>query len=153
MHTEKLRGLALDTAVGFLQTARDPVHTTTHIFRMLRHIEGCQLTKKAFLELAEQAEYREIIQQRFDPIWPSAEELRSMPPSSLGACMQKRFDVGNRNVRVANSRRYRPLPPGYFLRRRRAYAPVQDFDTGSPRRIRTRTSREKRRCPRCSLRE
>jgi ubiquinone biosynthesis protein COQ4 len=81
MHTEKLRGLALDTAVGFLQTARDPVHTTTHIFRMLRHIEGCQLTKKAFLDLAEQAEYREIIQQRFDPIWPSAEELRSMPPS------------------------------------------------------------------------
>jgi hypothetical protein len=60
---------------------------------------------------------------------------------------------GNRNVRVANSRRYRPLPPGYFLRRRRAYAPVHDFDTGSPRRIRTRTSREKRRCPRCSLRE
>ena len=93
MHTEKLRGLALDTAVGFLQTARDPVHTTTHIFRMLRHIEGCQLTKKAFLELAEQAEYWEIIQERFDPIWPNAEELRSMPPSSLGACMQKRFDV------------------------------------------------------------
>ena len=101
MRIHSFRSAALDAAVGFLQTARDPENTTSHIFRMLRHIDSSELSQKAFISLASDSDHHLNVKERYDPVWPSKEERRRLPANSLGACFQRRLD----------SERLKELPP------------------------------------------
>ena len=90
---KELRAIALDAAVGFLQTAKDPDHTTTHLFRMLKHIDSSELSQRGFMDLVHETDHQLNLNDRYDPTWPSPEERRSAPPASLAACLQRRLDA------------------------------------------------------------
>ena len=90
---KELRAIALDAAVGFLQTAKDPDHTTNHLFRMLKHIDSSDLSQRGLMDLASESEHQLILKDRYDPQWPTPAERRSAPPTSLAACLQRRLDA------------------------------------------------------------
>ena len=93
MAIKEFRAIALDAAVGFLQTAKDPDHTTNHLFRMLKHIDSSELSQRGFMDLARESDHQLILKDRYDPKWPSPAERRSAPPASLAACLQRRLDA------------------------------------------------------------
>jgi len=66
---KELRAVALDAAVGFLQTAKDPDHTTNHLFRMLKHIDSSDLSQRGLMDLASESEHQLILKDRDDPQW------------------------------------------------------------------------------------
>ena len=60
---------------------------------MLKHIDSSDLSKRGFTDLACDLEHQSILKDRYDPVWPTAEERRGAPPFSLAACLQRRLDA------------------------------------------------------------
>jgi len=89
----ELRSAAFRAAVGLLQSARDPEHLSTHVFRLLQVVDGTPLARSSFEALALDSHHIKIAAERYQPAWPEAEQRRRMPPDSLGACLQRRFDA------------------------------------------------------------
>ena len=64
---KEFRAIALDAAVGFLQTARDPDKTSNHLFEILKHIDSSDLSQRGFMHLASESEPRLILKDRYHP--------------------------------------------------------------------------------------
>mgnify|MGYP001807037775 CR=1 FL=1 len=87
-----LRREALRTAVGVLETARDPEHTLTHALPMLDLLTNSPLGERGREQLLANDALRALAEERYWGPWPSAEELGRMPVGSLGRLHQERFE-------------------------------------------------------------
>ena len=87
-----LRHRALRTAVGVLETARDPAHTLTHALPMLDVLGNSPLGELGRAQLLQDPELRDLAEEQYWGPWPASEELRQLPSGSLGRLHQERFD-------------------------------------------------------------
>jgi ubiquinone biosynthesis protein COQ4 len=90
LHT--LRHDALRTAIGVLQTARDPDHALTHGLPMLAAINQSPLGDLTRARQLESPSLRKLAKERYFRPWPDPDTFRSMPEGSLGRCFQRRLD-------------------------------------------------------------
>ncbi len=90
LHT--LRHDALRTAIGVLQTARDPDHALIHGLPMIETINHSPLGEIARARQLESTKLRDLARERYFRPWPDSKTFRSMPHGSLGSCFQRRND-------------------------------------------------------------
>ena len=60
---------------------------------MLKHIDSSELSQRGLMDLARESDHQTILNDRYNPTWPSPAERRSAPPASLAACLQRRLDA------------------------------------------------------------
>lgn len=112
-----LRHEALRTAVGVLETARDPAHTLTHALPMLDVLTQSPLGELGRERMLEDPGLRALAEEGYWGPWPAEEELRRLPPGSLGRLHQDRFDrLGLHHVPPPDTRRMDG--PGAYLQLR-----------------------------------
>ena len=87
-----LRQKALRTAIGVLQTAKDPNHALIHGLPMIEIINQSSLGEIARARQLESPKLRELARMRYFRSWPDSNGFRSMPKGSLGNCFQIRND-------------------------------------------------------------
>ena len=46
---------------------------------MLKHIDSSELSQRGFMDLVHETDHQLILNDRYDPTWPSPEERRSAP--------------------------------------------------------------------------
>ncbi len=115
-----LRHRALRTAVGVLETARDPEHTLTHSLPMLDLLTNSPLGELGREQLLADDALRALAEEQYWGPWPAAEELGRMPPGSLGRLHQERFErLGLHAVPPPDTSRM-DGPGGYLQLRLRA---------------------------------
>jgi ubiquinone biosynthesis protein COQ4 len=115
-----LRHRALRTAVGVLETARDPAHTLTHALPMLDGLVNSSLGEQGRERLLQDPELQALGEEQYWGPWPSAEELRRLPPGSLGRLHQERFDRLGLHTVPAPDTAHLDGPGAYLQRRLRA---------------------------------
>lgn len=103
----QLRRKALAACAALLATARDPDHTTKHVFPLTDALQATAIGQHGCDRLLQYPEVYKLFEENYQGPWPSAAARRAMPVGSFGSEFQKHID----NLGLDDL----PLPSGEFI--------------------------------------